>query len=152
MGNLNYTINNMDGPLPFVPKWEIKASGSYKIPYIDLDLGLRFRMHTGRPVWEWVGYPTRTQWGGPENGAINPGGLVRVIKDTKPTYLPGLALFDFRLEKAVKIREYGAFHVILDILNTFNTADVTNIDIGNWGRITGLTDARRFRLSFMYQF
>ncbi|MFB0564692.1 MAG: TonB-dependent receptor domain-containing protein [Candidatus Aminicenantaceae bacterium] len=152
MGNLNYTINNMDGPLPFVPKWEIKASGSYKVPYIELDLGLRFRMHTGRPVWEWVGYPTRTQWGGPEGAAINPGGLVRVIKDTEPTYLSSLALFDFRLERAFRIREYGAFHVVLDILNVFNTADVTNIDIGNWGRITGLTDARRFRLSFMFQF
>jgi len=152
MGNLNYTINNMDGPLPFVPKLEIKASGSYKVPYIELDLGLRFRMHTGRPVWEWVGYPTRTQWGGPEGAAINPGGLVRVIKDTEPTYLPSLALFDFRIEKAFKIREYGALHVVLDVLNTFNTADVTNIDIGNWGRITGLTDARRFRLSFMFQF
>lgn len=153
MGNLNYTINNMDGPLPFVPKWEIKASGSYKVPYIELDLGLRFRMHTGRPVWEWVGYPTRTQWSAPDaTGAIIPFGVVRVIKDTEPTYLPSLALFDFRLEKAFKIREYGAFHVVIDILNAFNAADVTNIDIGNWGRITGLTDARRFRLSFMYQF
>ncbi len=152
MGNLNYTINNMDGPLPFVPKLEIKASGSYKIPRIELDFGFRFRMHTGRPVWEYVGYPTRTQWGGPAGAPINPAGLVRIIKDTEPTYLPSLALFDFRLEKAFKIREYGAIHVILDILNAFNTADVTNIDIGNWGRITGLTNARRVRLSFMYQF
>jgi hypothetical protein len=152
MGNLNYTINNMDGPLPFVPKLEFKLSGSYTVPHIELDLGLRFRMHTGRPVWEWVGYPTRTQWGGPPDGAINAGGVVRVIKDTEPTYLPDLALLDFRIEKAFKIRNYGAIHVVLDILNAFNSADVTNIDIGNWGRITGLTDARRFRLSFMFKF
>jgi len=153
MGNLNYTINNMDGPLPFVPKLEIKASGSYTVPYVELDLGLRFRFHTGRPVWEWLGYPVITQWSGPgAEGAINPGGLVRVIKDTEPTYLPTLALFDFRLEKAFRIKSYGAVHVVLDILNAFNAANVTNIDIGNWGRITGLSDARRFRLSFMYQF
>jgi hypothetical protein len=153
MGNLNYTINNMDGPLPFVPKLEVKASGSYTVPYVELDLGLRFRMHTGRPVWEWLGYPVITQWSGPgAEGAINPGGLVRVIKDTEPTYLPTLALFDFRLEKAFRIKSYGAVHVVLDILNAFNAANVTNIDIGNWGRITGLSDARRFRLSFMYQF
>jgi len=153
MGNLNYTINNMEGPLPFVPKLEIKASGSYTVPYVELDLGLRFRFHTGRPVWEWLGYPTITQWSGPGAvGAINPGGLVRIIKDTEPTDLPTLALFDFRLEKAFRIKSYGAIHVVLDILNAFNAANVTNIDIGNWGRITGLTDARRFRLSFMYQF
>ncbi len=152
MGNLNYTINNMDGPLPFVPKLELKASGSYTIPRIELDLGVRFRMHTGRPLWEWVGFPTRTQWGGPENGAISPFGLNRIIKDTEPIYLPSLALFDFRLEKAFRISDYGAFHVILDILNAFNAANVTNVDIGNWGRITGLSDARRFRLSLMFRF
>jgi outer membrane receptor protein involved in Fe transport len=152
MGNLNYTINNMDGPLPFVPKLEFKASGSYTIPKIELDLGMRFRMHTGRPVWEWVGFPTISQWGGPEGGAISPFGLNRIIKDTEPIYLPALALFDFRIEKVFKIREYGSIHVVLDILNAFNAANVTNIDIGNWGRITGLSDARRFRLSFMYQF
>jgi outer membrane receptor protein involved in Fe transport len=153
MGNLNYTINNMDGPLPFVPKWEVKASGSYTVPYIELDLGLRFRFHTGRPVWEWVGYPTVTQWSAPgAEGAINAGGLVRVITDTEPTYLPTLAVFDLRLERAFRIKSYGAVHVVLDVLNLFNRANVTNIDIGNWGRITGITDARRFRLSFMYQF
>jgi outer membrane receptor protein involved in Fe transport len=153
MGNLNYTINNMDGPLPFVPKWEVKASGSYTVPYIELDLGARFRFHTGRPVWEWLGYPVITQWSGPDAvGAINPGGLVRILKDSDPTYLPSLALFDFRVEKAFRIKSYGSIHVVLDILNAFNAANVTNIDIGNWGRITGLSDARRFRLSFMYQF
>jgi hypothetical protein len=153
MGNLNYTINNMDGPLPFVPKWEFKLSGSYTIPVIETDLGMRFRMHTGRPVWEWVGYPTRTQWSAPDAvGVINAGGVVRVVKDTEPTYLPTLTLFDFRIEKAFRISNYGAFHVVLDILNAFNTANVTNIDIGYWGRITGLTDARRFRLSLMFRF
>jgi hypothetical protein len=153
MGNLNYTINNMDGPLPFVPKWEVKASGSYTVPRIELDLGARFRFHTGRPVWEWLGYPVITQWSAAgAQGAINPGGLVRIIKDSEPTDLPTLALFDFRLEKAFRIKTFGSIHVVLDILNAFNAANVTNIDIGNWGRITGITDARRFRLSFMYQF
>jgi hypothetical protein len=51
MGSVNYTINNMNGRLPFVPKWEIKASGSYNVPAVDMDLGLRFRFHTGRPLW-----------------------------------------------------------------------------------------------------
>jgi outer membrane receptor protein involved in Fe transport len=153
MGNLNYTINNMDSPLPFVPKWEVKVSGSYTVPVIELDLGARFRFHTGRPVWEWLGYPVITQWSAPDaSGAINPGGLVRIIKDSDPTDLPTLSLFDFRVEKAFRISHYGAIHVVLDILNAFNAANVTNIDIGNWGRITGITDARRFRLSFMYQF
>jgi hypothetical protein len=152
MGSLNYTINNMDGVLPFVPKLELKASGSYTIPYVDLDLGVRFRMHTGRPLWKLENYAVHSQWGYPEGSVIS-GGLNRIVGDTEPTYLPTLAVFDFRLERAFKIRNYGAVHVVLDVLNLFNRANVTNAEyIGLWGRITGLTDARRFRLSFMYQF
>jgi hypothetical protein len=152
MGSLNYTINNMDGVLPFVPKLELKASGSYTIPYIDLDLGVRFRMHTGRPLWKLENYAVRSQWGGIEGSVIS-GGLNRIVGDTEPTYLPTLSVLDVRLERAFKIRNYGAIHVVLDVLNTFNNANVTNAEyIGLWGRITGLTDARRFRLSFMYQF
>jgi hypothetical protein len=152
MGSLNYTINNMDGPLPFVPKLELKASGSYTIPYVELDLGVRFRMHTGRPLWKLENYAVRSQWGGIEGSVIS-GGLNRIVIQTDPTYLPTLALFDLRLEKAFKLSKYGAFHVILDILNAFNSANVQDAEyIGLWGRITGLSDARRFRLSFMYQF
>jgi hypothetical protein len=110
-------------------------------------------MHTGRPLWELETYPVRSQWGGIE-GSIISGGLNRIVVTTEPTeYLPTLAVFDLRLERAFKIRTYGAVHVILDVLNLFNRANVTNATyIGEWGRITGLTDARRFRLSLMYQF
>ena len=45
---LNYTVNNLEGPLPFTPKFELKLSGSYKIPRAEVDLGVRYRMHSGR--------------------------------------------------------------------------------------------------------
>jgi outer membrane receptor protein involved in Fe transport len=152
MGSLNYTINNMTGALPFVPKWEIKASGSYTIPKIEFDLGLRFRMHTGRPLWQLEGYPVHSQYGFPAGSVIS-GGLNQVVATTAPTWLPSLAIFDVRAEKAIKIARYGSIHFILDIFNLFNAANVTNADYyGNWGLITGISDARRFRLSFMYQF
>ena len=41
MGNLNYAINNLDGPLPFTPKYEFKLSGSYMIPRVEFDVGVR---------------------------------------------------------------------------------------------------------------
>lgn len=152
MGSLNYTINNMDGVLPFVPKWEVKASGSYTIPYVELDFGLRFRMHTGRPLWRLEGYDLHTQWGYPEGSVIS-GGLNRIVASSTPTYLPTLSILDLRAEKAFKLKNYGALHVVLDVFNVFNVANVTNADyLGNWGLITGISDARRFRLSFMYQF
>ena len=153
MGTLNYTINNMEGVLPFVPKLEFKASGSYTIPHAELDLGVRFRYHTGRPLWKLENYAVHSQWGYPEGSVIS-GGLNRIVGTTEPTeYLPALAIFDFRLERAFKIGRYGAVHVVMDVLNLFNRANVTNSEYaGLWGRITGLTDARRFRFSLMYQF
>jgi hypothetical protein len=152
MGSLNYTINNMNGVLPFVPKWEVKASGSYTIPGVEMDLGLRFRFHTGRPLWRLEGYAVASQWGQPKGSVIS-GGLNRVVSSTTPTYLPSLAILDLRAEKAIKISNFGALHVIFDIFNVFNADNVTNADfMGNWGLITGISDARRFRLSFMYQF
>jgi hypothetical protein len=153
MGTLNYTINNMDGVLPFVPKWEFKASGSYTIPTVELDLGVRFRFHTGRPLWQLENYAVHSQYGFPAGSVIS-GGLNRIVSTVEPTeYLPHLAIFDLRLERAFNISKYGAVHVVLDVLNLFNRANVTNAEYaGLWGRITGITDARRFRFSLMYQF
>ncbi len=153
MGTLNYTINNMDGVLPFVPKWEIKASGSYTVPVVEMDLGLRFRFHTGRPLWRLEPYAVATEWGQPPGSVIPGGGTGRIVSSTTPIYLPALAILDFRAEKALQIKSVGSIHVVLDIFNIFNSANVTNAEYsGLWGRITGLSDARRFRLSFMYQF
>jgi hypothetical protein len=148
MSSLNYTVNNMEGPLPFVPKWEFKASGSYTVPYAEVDLGIRFRFSTGRPLWRLYPIP-ESLWG----GEITSGGLGRVVGDVNPTILPSLYLLDLRAEKAIKLKTYGSLHVVLDIFNIFNAANITNSNFyENWGRITGVSDARRFRLSFMYQF
>ncbi|NTV80900.1 MAG: TonB-dependent receptor, partial [Candidatus Aminicenantes bacterium] len=103
MGSINQAVNNMTGPLPFVPKWEIKASGSYTVPVLEMDLGLRFRFHTGRPVWRLENYPVHTQWGNPEGGVIQTGGG-SIVSSLDPTWLPALALFDFRAEKAIPIK------------------------------------------------
>jgi hypothetical protein len=152
MASLNYIINNMDGRLPFVPTWEVKVSGSYTIPVVEADFGLRFRFHTGRPLWRLESYPGMTQWGGPPDGIIGVGGG-RIVDSTSPYILPSLSVFDVRAEKAIRIKNYGSVHVVLDVFNLFNAADVVQAEYsGLWGRITGISDARRFRLSFMYQF
>ena len=162
MGNINYTINNMNGPLPFVPKFELKISGSYTVPYVVMDIGMRLRMHTGRPIWKLEGYPNMSQWSfpGPADGVITPGGLVQVVAgddeypdNTNPRRFPSAAVLDLRAEKAFKLSHYGQFSIILDAFNVFNVADILQADFfQNFGRVTGITDARRFRLSFMYQF
>jgi len=114
---------------------------------------LRFRFHTGRPLWRLEAYPGLTQWSEPGAFGIIATGGGRIVSSAEPYILPSLALFDLRAEKAINIKRYGSIHIVLDVFNIFNSANVTNADYsGLWGRIEGISDARRFRLSFMYQF
>lgn len=152
MSTLNYTINNMTGPLPFTPKFEFKLSGSYTIPGVEVDLGARFRMHTGRPVWQLMEYPVRSQWGGAEGSVIS-GGTGVIVGSGSPEFLPTQSILDFRVEKAIPIAKYGAVHVVLDIFNLFNANTPTSIDYQwEFGKVGGILSPRTFRLSFLYQF
>jgi hypothetical protein len=156
MGNLNYTVNNMEGPLPFTPKWEIKLSGSYRIPRIDVDLGARFRFMTGRPMWKLDNYPQHTQWAEPPGGVIDPGGLNQVVAvdPNNPDDLPSLTLLDLHAEKDLKLGGEKALRVIFDGFNVFNTNTATDMSVysDGYGRVTNIPQGRRFRLGVRLQF
>jgi len=154
MGSLNYTINNLEGPLPFVPKLEFKVSGSYTIPYIELDLGARFRFHTGRPIWTMEEIPVRSEWGGAE-GSIIGGGVGTIVAGDpeSPDYLPTQTILDLRAEKSFSISKLGTLSIILDMFNVFNAKTPNSVD-NQWeyGLVGGLVDPRSFRFSFLYRF
>jgi hypothetical protein len=153
--NLNSTVNN-EGPLPFTPKWEVKVSGSYMIPRIDVDLGARWRFMTGRPVWMLDSYPQHTPWGDPAGGVIDPGGINQVvaIDPNKPDYLPSLSLLDLHAEKDFKLGGDKALRVIFDGFNVFNTNTATGLSVmsDGYGRVTSIPEGRRFRLGVRFQF
>jgi outer membrane receptor protein involved in Fe transport len=155
MGSLNYTINNLEGPLPFTPKYEVKLSGSYKIPKLDVDLGVRFRLHSGRPMWLTESYPQHTQWAAPEGGVIDPGGLGRIVAGdpNQPDYLPTQALVDLHLEKAFSLGGNKAVHLVVDGFNVFNADTPSDVDIQfEWGKVTSIPAPRRFRAGLRFQF
>jgi len=155
--NLNSTVNNA-GPLPFTPTWEVKVSGSYMIPKIDVDLGARLRFMTGRPMWMLDNYPQRT--GSSDNflpGAIvDPGGInyVVAIDPNSPDHLPNLTLLDLHAEKDFKFGGDKALRVIFDGFNVFNTNTATDISVNQdgYGRVTNIPQGRRFRLGVRFQF
>jgi outer membrane receptor protein involved in Fe transport len=155
MGSLNYTINNLEGPLPFTPKLEFKLSGSYTIPYIELDLGARFRLHTGRPIWTLEAIPVHSEWANPEGGVIDAGGVGSIVSGdpNKPEYLPTQTLLDLRMEKSFKLAKLGTLSLILDIFNVFNAYTPTSVD-NQWefGKVGTVVDPRSFRFSFLYRF
>jgi len=155
MSSLNQTVNNLEGPLPYTPRYEFKLSGSYRVPRIDVDLGGRLRTHSGRGVWQLETYPQHTQFGDPPGGVIDPGGLGQIVGvDPKhPAYLPTLTLFDLHVEKAFKVPGSHTVRFIVDGFNIFNTFTPTDVDpIFEYGKVTAIPSSRRFRFGARWEF
>jgi carboxypeptidase family protein len=156
MANLNYTVNNLEGPLPFTPRWEVKVSGSYQLPGIDVDLGARLRFHTGRPMWRLEGYPERTQFGGQSGGVILPAGSPQIVAvdANDPDYLPNLTLLDLHVEKPFKLGGQKALRLVVDGFNVFNSNAATNMIVATegYGKIENIPQGRRFRAGVRLQF
>jgi hypothetical protein len=155
LGSLNDTINNLEGQLPFTPKYELKLSGSYKIPRLELDLGARFRLHTGRAMWRLEGYPQHTQFADPPGGVIDPGGLGRIVNvdPNNPSYLPTQTLLDLHVEKAIGLGDKKAIHLVADGFNVFNVSTPTDINLQyEWGKVSAIPSARRFRGGIRLEF
>jgi hypothetical protein len=153
MGSLNDTIGNLDGQLPFTPKYELKISGSYKVPKLEVDLGARFRTHSGKPMWLLETYPGHTPEGDPPGGVVDPGGLGRIVAGN-PDYLPTSTLLDLHLDKVFKVgKGKQSLHFIVDGFNVFNSDTPTDIDVQfEWGKVTAIPGARHFRGGIRYEF
>jgi hypothetical protein len=151
MSSLNQTINNLDGPLPFTPKYEFKLSGSYLIPKLEFDVGARLRMHSGRPLWQLEEYPQHTQGGDPAGGVIDPNGN-QIVAVSSPAYLPKATLLDLHFDKVFKVRNQSV-HFIVDGFNVFNSFTPTDVDPHfEYGKVTAIPKARHFRFGLRYEF
>ena len=155
---VNQLVNNMVGPLPFTPRFEFKINGNYTIPVIEADIAVRFRLHTGRPVWilQELGQRinTNTDLTDAElmaHAVLVTGGTQIVAQDpTKPLYMPVLKILDLRLEKGFRMGP-GKLSFIFDVFNLFNSQDVTNAytrkieGVDTIGQITGIVAPRKYR-------
>jgi hypothetical protein len=152
MGTLNQTVNNLTGPLPFTPKFEFKLSGSYMIPRVEVDVGGRLRVQTGRPLWQLEVYPQLTQWGGPADGVIDPGGTGQIVASSDPVHLPTRTLLDLHFDKVFKLRAHSV-HLVVDGFNVLNSSAATDADpLYEYGKVTAIPASRRWRLGLKYQF
>ena len=165
VSGVNQLINNMVGPLPFTPRFEFKLNGNYTIPVVNVDFALRFRLHTGRPVWitqeidERI--TTNTDLTDTEflaHAVLTSGGNQIIAQDPlKPLYMPVLKILDLRLEKAFKLGP-GRLSVIFDAFNIFNSQDVTNAytrkieGVDSVGQITGIVAPRKYRGGIEFTF
>jgi hypothetical protein len=151
-----------------------KLNGNYTIPKVEVDLGFRFRLHTGRPVWVLADVQTLEQWNYDPADTdllehaviITSGGASQQIvaqAGTQPLYMPVLSILDLRLDKSFKLGP-NKLRFMLDMFNLFNSKAVTNamlkkigvsgtdILLRDVGRVVGLVAPRTFRLGILYQF
>ena len=171
ISDFNQLLNNLTGPLPFVPKYEFKLNASYTIPKIEVDVGFRFRYNSGRPLWriddidisqlEDQGYTVLHSWD-MWNDEFDPNSVmfcsdeVQVLSMdvNKPKYLPASKVFDLHISKSFKLGP-GDIDLGFDILNVFNAGNVTNalVKSDSFGRVTGITyPPRLIRFNLSYEF
>jgi hypothetical protein len=173
LGGLNQTVNNMEGRMPFSPRFEFKINGNYTIPKIEMDVGLRYRYHTGRPVWVLADVQQLASWNyddaSPEQRAhwviLTTGGYSQQIvaqNATDPLYMPVMSILDLRLDKTFAVGANSKLRFMLDAFNILGSKAVTNamtktiaqgdIPVREVGRVVGLVPPRTFRLGVLFQF
>jgi hypothetical protein len=152
-------VNNLEGPLPFTPKYEFKLSGSYLVPRIETDLGLRLRYSSGRPYWFLEDYPQVASWNfddPPPGAVVDTGGIPTfvAVDPNNPVFLPSSTIIDLRLAKLFALGGQQLVQVSVDCFNIFNSNSVTNANYNSRpGLVTAVTSpSRKFRLGLQYQF
>ncbi len=159
VGSMNQLVGNLSGPLPYTPKFEFKFSATYRIPKVEVDLGVRFRYHSGRAVWPMEMVDAHQSWSGWYNPDLlvttggETGSLIVAVDPEKPNYLPGPKILDLSLGRETKLGKYGSLGLNLDILNVFNDNTVDKAGYkGDLGKIYSIGMPRIIRLSVQYKF
>jgi outer membrane receptor protein involved in Fe transport len=148
---MNHFQNNTEGPLPMTPELMIKMSGSYTIPRIETDFGLRWRFDTGRPFFAVQGVNEFATWMSDlQPGVLQGGGwhAFMVAADPQdPDWTPNTSIFDLSLSKRFDLRGYG-LSVSMDVLNAFNENSPNRVGFHqeDYGRVYGLVTPRTVRL------
>jgi hypothetical protein len=157
--SMNHYQNNLNGPALMTPEWAIKVAGSYTIPTIETDLGVRIRYDSGRPIWPVQSIPIWASWMSypPASGVYNGVGWgdIMVASDpNKPNWLPSTTIFDFSIQKAFQLGTAGQVAISFDALNAFNSsaADRVVYTNANYGLVSSVVMPRIYRMGIKFAF
>jgi outer membrane receptor protein involved in Fe transport len=156
---LNHYQNNLSGPALMTPKWAVKITGSYTIPTIETDVGLRVRYDSGRPIWPVQSVPIWASWMGYPIPAGNYLGVgwndTMVATDPNhPDWMPATTIFDLSLGKTFNIGDVGQIGITLDALNAFNSSAANRVvyTSANYGLVSSVVWPRVFRAGLKFSF
>ena len=153
--SLNQTINNLDGPLPYTPKYEFKLSGSYHVPKIEVDLRRPAADALGRrPLWRSRRIlSTRSlvvrRAASSTREASESSRVTRNIRTTcrRRPFSISASRSRSRCTAAQTVR------FIVDGFNMFNTFTPTDADPHfEYGKVTAIPSPRRFRFGARFEF
>jgi hypothetical protein len=157
--SFNHFQNNLEGPALMTPEWMAKIAGSYRIPVIETDLGLRLRYDSGRAIFQTEALQTYAGWMGdnPPPGTILTTGWGNDMVSIDPNqndWLPSTTIVDLSLNKRFGIGKEMGIGIALDALNVFNegSPDRVGYRTGDYGRVYSLNTPRTFRLGVKFDF
>ncbi|HEV7238741.1 MAG TPA: TonB-dependent receptor [Thermoanaerobaculia bacterium] len=148
---MNHFQNNLDGPLPMTPEWMLKISGSYTIPRIETDIGLRYRFDSGRAFFPVQELPTFASWMSDLQPGVYLGtgwhGFMVADDPTNPDWTPPTSIVDLSVSRHFNIGGYG-LDLSMDVLNAFNEDSANRVGFheSDYGRVYGLVSPRTMRV------
>jgi outer membrane receptor protein involved in Fe transport len=156
---LNHYQNNLSGPAMMTPEWAVKIAGSYTIPTIETDLGVRIRYDSGRPIWPVQDVPVWASWMSypPAPGVMLGSGwhdLMVAGDPNKPDWLPATTILDLSLQKTVKLGNVGQLNISFDALNALNSSapDRVVYTQANYGLVSSLVMPRTYHFGIKFMF
>ncbi|HVR44636.1 MAG TPA: carboxypeptidase regulatory-like domain-containing protein [Thermoanaerobaculia bacterium] len=154
----NHFQNNLEGPLPMTPEWMVKISGSYTLPVIETNLGLRYRYDSGRAFFPVQQLSTFQSWMGDlnSNPLMGTGSHEFMVADdpNNADFTPPTSIVDLSLSKTFSIGGSYGLNLSLDVLNALNEDAPNRVGFhdGDYGRVYGIVQPRIYRAGVKLQF
>jgi hypothetical protein len=154
----NHFTNNLSGPLLMTPEWMFKLAGSYTIPVIETDLGVRIRYDSGRPVFQTEELPTYRSWSGgfTEWQFISTGSHDFMVSGdpNHPDWTPSTTIIDLSLKKSFRLGDVGDLSISLDALNATNEGSPSRVGFNSadYGQVYAVVFPRRYRAGVKFSF
>jgi outer membrane receptor protein involved in Fe transport len=159
----NHFQNNLSGPALMTPEWMAKIAGSYTIPVIETDVGIRIRYDSGRAIFaidnnigpfyaSWMGedgYDPATQL--TSSGWHN----MMVAQDPDdPDWMSSTTIVDLNLRKRFVLGGDWGLTASVDALNVLNENAANRVGYtgADYGQVGSIVTPRRFRLGLKFDF
>ena len=146
----NAKINNTSGPSFYRRRHQLKASASYEIPRLDVNVAAVFKVQTGTPYGRIVTLSSDV------NGVPFNQGPISFFAEPRDSHsFDTISYVDFRLGKFFKIGNNHRIEINADVFNLANANVITNLNVNTGSSFenpVSILGPRVFRIGARYTF